>query len=294
MELLADWIIRTELKDANVFEGLKKSLVIEALKVCPIFRIDNVAEYYWTNEQDYWEIGKDFPNIAPPFKEFWMEYRMPERIHTSDAGYQSNPLRQRWGFLFMAEDEGKTKLGDARWLINVISLTGLDQKTIGGASLNYWYGVAKDGRLGNVGRKSMYGYACDPEFQKHFSVEQIHQMGCFIHPALLAISFLHCKNVEIVSAGRTPGVHHRQRHRGTKHYVLSIEPLKGILRREGQSEKTGLKMALHICRGHFKDFSKGSGLFGKFKGMYWWGDQVRGSKEEGEVIKQYKVKPPKA
>ena len=72
--------------------------------------------------------------------------------------------------------------------------------------------------------------------------------------------------------------------------TLEIEPMKRILRTEGQSEKTGLRQALHICRGHFKDYSKGGGLFGKYKGLYWWESQVRGSVSEGTIVKDYSVK----
>ena len=72
--------------------------------------------------------------------------------------------------------------------------------------------------------------------------------------------------------------------------TLEIEPMKRALKHEGQSETAGLKKALHICRGHFKDYSK-HGLFGKYKGLYWWDSHVRGSTEEGVVVKDYAVKP---
>jgi hypothetical protein len=65
--------------------------------------------------------------------------------------------------------------------------------------------------------------------------------------------------------------------------------MKKILHYEGHSNKTGLTKAIHICRGHFKDFSKGSGLFGKFKGMYWWESQVRGNFAAGVALKDYEI-----
>ena len=54
----------------------------------------------------------------------------------------------------------------------------------------------------------------------------------------------------------------------------------------------GLKQALHICRGHFKDYRDGRGLFGKHKGLYWWEQNVRGSIEQGVHIKDYRVRTP--
>jgi hypothetical protein len=65
--------------------------------------------------------------------------------------------------------------------------------------------------------------------------------------------------------------------------------MKEILRREGQVEHTGLKKALHIVRGHFKDYTKGSGLFGKYQGIYWWDAHVAGDLKLGTLAKTYKV-----
>lgn len=47
----------------------------------------------------------------------------------------------------------------------------------------------------------------------------------------------------------------------------------------------------HICRGHFKTYTEEKPLFGSITGTYWWANQVRGSKERGEVKKRYQVSP---
>jgi hypothetical protein len=62
--------------------------------------------------------------------------------------------------------------------------------------------------------------------------------------------------------------------------------------REAAGADGSLKHALHICRGHFKDYREGSGLFDKFRGMYWWDMHTRGSSKLGEIRKDYDVKPP--
>jgi len=50
------------------------------------------------------------------------------------------------------------------------------------------------------------------------------------------------------------------------------------------SDETGVSIqkALHICRGHFKDYRK-SGLFGKIAGIFWWDQHARGSADCGIV-----------
>lgn len=46
---------------------------------------------------------------------------------------------------------------------------------------------------------------------------------------------------------------------------------------------------VHLCRGHFKEFTEQKPLFGKFTGRYWWQPSVRG-KGEGMIVKDYAVK----
>ena len=117
-------------------------------------------------------------------------------------------------------------------------------------------------------------------------------------PAFLAISFLHCKNVTIAD-NKPPRHERRQAEReGKKAPVtfktLVIEPMKKVLRTEGNSEETGIKQAIHICRGHFKDYrGSNKGLFGKYKGLYWWDAHLAGSPEHGSVVKEYEELAPK-
>jgi len=48
---------------------------------------------------------------------------------------------------------------------------------------------------------------------------------------------------------------------------------------------------LHLCRGHFKTFTKRKPLFGKYVGRYFWQPQLRGNKDLGVIQKEYKIKP---
>lgn len=52
----------------------------------PVFLIDNVAEYYFTCEQEYWDLSLHFPNLAPPFPMAWYEHKLPKRIHSRECG----------------------------------------------------------------------------------------------------------------------------------------------------------------------------------------------------------------
>jgi hypothetical protein len=61
--------------------------------------------------------------------------------------------------------------------------------------------------------------------------------------------------------------------------------------RDANGGKDGISLAkaLHICRGHFKNFDD-KPLFGKLTGTYWWQPHVRGTAEAGIVEKDYRIK----
>lgn len=112
---------------------------------------------------------------------------------------------------------------------------------------------------------------------------------------VLALNFLHCKNVftqenhiseKLVKANLKRG---KPRPYFEKYYTLQIEPMKKILNTEGQAQSVGLKKAFHICRGHFKTYDANP-LFGKVKGTFWTPAHVKGSIEKGVIKKDYKIK----
>lgn len=112
---------------------------------------------------------------------------------------------------------------------------------------------------------------------------------------LLALTFCHCKNTVVAPWVFPPKlVKKRSEHDRapiTKVYTLDIRPVHKVLSAAQASSGGSLRNALHICRGHLKDFSHGPGLFGKFKGLYWRNMTVRGTKAKGEVNKDYRVLP---
>lgn len=75
--------------------------------------------------------------------------------------------------------------------------------------------------------------------------------------------------------------------------TINIEPMRSVLRREGRSEESGLRRALHICRGHFATYTEDKPRFGRpgEHGSFWIPQHVRGSVERGVVVSDYNVKP---
>lgn len=51
---------------------------------------------------------------------------------------------------------------------------------------------------------------------------------------------------------------------------------------------------IHICRGHFKEYTEDRKLFGKYTGRYWWQPSVRGRNKDGVVMKDYVIESPQS
>ena len=117
------------------------------------------------------------------------------------------------------------------------------------------------------------------------------------HPILFALSLMNAKNVSIVDAPPLPPAVAKKRERKgqpvLKFKTLHIEPMRARVKREKQEGQSEVKLALHLCRGHFKDYRDSGGLFGKYKGLYWRDSHVRGTEEAGRVIKDYELGKPK-
>ena len=115
-----------------------------------------------------------------------------------------------------------------------------------------------------------------------------------LHLTLLSLTLLNCKNVHAREQPCSPKLakryQERHGHKRPRYYVLDIEPMRQKFRdANGGKDGISLAKALHICRGHFKDYRE-KPLFGKVSGMFWWQPHVRGTAEAGIVEKDYRIK----
>lgn len=289
----------------EVFKGfLRNALIVNA---------DNVAEYYFVaNEKDAWDICDDFPNIAPPFQKLFIEYRVPKYM-VADGNIKSfSEAWDRVGIYFFSQDTwdinytgvGKGLENGPRWLVESILFcenNGHLQFFFGEPWMMAWnFCVRENGEIwvqGSGPDRMFLTLRMPPQLYQILLKVAKWEMNrdggnlnrSYLDVALLTFSFMHCKNVQFVPKGAGVNKGKRNRHGPhVRYHILEIEPMKKILRTEGKSEETGLKKALHICRGHFKDYRE-SGLFGRNKGIYWWDAHTRGSLSEGVVGKDYLV-----
>jgi hypothetical protein len=126
-----------------------------------------------------------------------------------------------------------------------------------------------------------------------YLVELLTRLQELLYAGLLAISFTHVKNVDVVEVDpdtRLSRAFEKRHGRPLKkQYVLDIGVMKRYLERDGQASRHGLANAMHVCRGHFKTYTSERPLFGSVTGTYWWPAMVRGSASRGVIEKDYRV-----
>jgi hypothetical protein len=289
MNLLYDQIVRdgfsTHERASNI-----APMIAETFKKAVVIDITNVWNYYKdkiTNQKQLWSWkGGDFPNVAPPWPIFFME------LH-SNAGvlFTAAQIPEQVTPVY---DQGEPI--DARWAMTAFTVHRVAGQKVTAVTAAYMFMISEDGQRiawenDNAFRIKLIEWSED-EFNAQPDLA-IHLQYGLIFPCLLAISFLHCKNVEIEEHEPRQSRAERRRNEkpGIKFHMIKINPMEKILQHEGKSDQVGLQLALHICRGHFKNY-RGRGLFGKHKGLYWWDRYQRGNASRGVIVKNYEIETP--
>src|SRR5262249_30644735 len=53
-------------------------LMAKSVQSTTHFSFDNVASFYAAHDRQVWDASEDIPNWAPPFREFFVEWRDPK------------------------------------------------------------------------------------------------------------------------------------------------------------------------------------------------------------------------
>jgi hypothetical protein len=245
---------------------------------------DNVFEYLadlaGDGERRY--VAKDFPCIMPPFRKTWIEFHSEVPYAKFDdaefhdmgcmvelqEGAPNTPeeLRERY-------PETEHELRMTLWA----------QKKGNPTFLSCLHTMLLDERGAPL---------CDqvPAVGPFGTVEMAKGM---IVPIMMTLNFLNFRNVSRVDATETEGPSakwiRRQKQPTLRYHVLQINPLKEIIRKEGNVEGDGLGKALHKVRGHMVHYSEEKPLFGKYAGTFWVPPHDRGNPKFGTVKKDYRV-----
>ncbi len=107
-----------------------------------------------------------------------------------------------------------------------------------------------------------------------------------------SIMLLNCKNIttEKIFA---PEALNKKRRKSGKQELFDYHVLNVVVpsKKRGYRESTDplFHNRVHLCRGHFKEYTSEHPLFGRYTGLYWWQPHVRGQNKDGIVMKEYNV-----
>lgn len=284
--------------DSSVeFEGNHTEIIrdeINAAKAAPSIVLDNVAAYYAESPKQKWKVA-DFPNVAPPFQVFFLEWNMPRQKNMGGHMSKALPYWMQCGLLCSAippdsEINNKAILDRiaarghiAKWIVYCSPWAAIGGH---GAGKPLWLGNRISLIVGPSGELLEMSW-----YENGQDLNDMVFVGC------LGLSFMHCKNVSMGKMDVASLISRRDAcyfpsAPRLKYHVLQIGAMRQILRHQGREGEVGLAKALHICRGHFAHYEAERPLFGKYVGTFWRPDHVRGSESRGAVVKDYEARLP--
>ena len=270
------------IKDILKNEISRDTIIIDA---------ENVKNYYWESDKNNYTI-KDFPNISPPFEDFFIDLgtskykegnvsiEIMSSFHCIESFKEGSNLKMGFKICTMSNTEPRSMFLTPGELI-------IKDRDV--CFMRLFNSVPLSENIQNINTVN--------KINKMSQEDRQDLIKNALHMGMLTISFMNCKNTTLIENNPCDNLTRQQKRMmerkniepEKKYYILDIEPMKKILRKEGNIEENGFKKALHICRGHFRDYSKGNGLFGKFKGLYWVDMHTKGNKANGEIIKDYNI-----
>ncbi len=287
------------------------NLVIEPyLASAQCIEASNIARFfeqsYTTTPELFTAFTRDLKCIAPPFKSFFIEWEKPFGIH----------IGLRMGVLFLAcppelaVDTARAIMGananatprqiqkyrdefNPKWIyltFDFVEFPNKDGKNISGLRGPFHAGVtavAEDGALHDFWLSN--GTAA-------ISKTESMQLALASLVAWTAIAMMNCDNIDTVEHV-APEPFQRARTRRGKRPLVSYRTIQVNVDKTPASIATQQLpsvdehgVARHQKRGHMKDYRKGNGLFGKYKGLWYWGSTIAGSASAGVVVADYQLK----
>lgn len=237
------------------------------------FDVTDWIRFYWMHDKDYWDFRDDIPNVAPPFRHYFMfgewtaetKVAGETRVHKGELG--------QLGVLFQSE-----RLKDGRFVVSGSLCGGLPGHHRWQPLMWAWRADSEWRFMAATDEAEREGKGPMIMGDSRSRPEDLKESTVILTPFLIATSILHCGNVTATRIHPSRQMRRAAERSGVPIYtfsVLDVGPVKKTLREAG-SEQGGIRRALHVCRGHFKDYRDGSGLFGRYRGLFWWDQALRG------------------
>lgn len=272
----------------------------ESFKKCVLIKAQNVANYLLQeNEKEVFELDKDFPNVAPPWENYMIQWKFPKYTYSKEKGRIDAP-NLNVEFATIVNDIcnkealhkfAKTADFEYKWAVNTTHFVSINDKL-------FFVGVApffidKNGTVivKNVGQDSCsIKMAPSGEIPTESSMEMCNEARLVY---LMTTSFCHCKNVDKIKNYLDAPLIKKRKSQNKfpieKFYTLEINPNKDVNKSINNESKGLWNNSLHICRGHFKTYTDKAPLFGKYCGTVWVPMHLKGNATQGTVHKDYDI-----
>jgi hypothetical protein len=247
-----------------------------------LIRVDSVSRWFYGEyEKEHFEFT-DFPRCVSPYQDVWLEYKMPSKSNKGGQviHFPNQFTRVNVGCYIHTDQVVNEKQEANGWVAKyTLFLAGKKHFSEVGAII---FPIDKSGDLID-GQESVI-----VEAQGIGALIAENLLWASIWSFLFSISLLNCDKKIILKDRCKKPRKYRNGQRGKRYKVLDVAPLRAEVRRT-ESNKTGIKKALHFVRGHFATYTEDAPLFGKVTGTFWKPAHTRGSLEYGEIVKDYNV-----
>jgi hypothetical protein len=268
-----------------------------------LIKVQNVFEYALVNAKlNGWDDLRNFHYCRMPFDHVVFSWNslhgpMQEDLHTDAVCEQIDPEAMTDWLNENQYDKDNAQRG--RRVIEELQpyrLITMDMY-LEGVKLDIFATVMIDEKGQLLTTPDGTGYIMNMKRGSSLSFDAVNSVATeMITVVLASINFMNCKNVEIVENQPTRQQRRLAEREGKRppvtYRTLVIHPMsRRRWRNTGGNPAIRSGVALHICRGHFKNYSEGKGLGrGHRHGVWWWSPQLKGSERSGRIVKDYEVK----
>lgn len=268
------------------------------------FDIQNIANYYFkTKHESDWKTAQFNPR--PPFDFMATQWQFPtwygdsvfSGIEIFSVFRKTNVVPKE--HIHVVSEDGDVadckpfRPGDAVAMYNV-DFFSFDKKHFLGQT-KFFFAVNEHGLLCRL-KDSLALWFTDG----WGASQQVIFPNTLFQVSFLALTFLHCKNVEIVRPRKSrKQLPRRQKFHVNYHKIMIHSGMKKY-RTESSQTEIGRKQSFHVCAGHFRHYGRASVtghpagkdtglLFGRIEGKFWVDEQERGDTSVGITISDYVV-----
>jgi hypothetical protein len=237
----------------------------DRIAAAPAYVADDVGRFFfYTSGRDRSLRAGDFPAMAVPRAEAWIEFRRPNLgdMAGDQAVRVAAQLPHWWGWLvtrcgieeYVAQYRGTVRAEpDAAYGVVCRLYISPDDCNVFGPVVAYGLQLADGGEiLGGVAE----GFAFDADPGRLLpAAGQLGYFRALFLPAVAAMAFLACDTTIVRPDAPAEKLQKARRKRGKRPLaecrVVDATPIQALLRLDGQAGIAGLPVALRTCRHHF-------------------------------------------